>query len=138
VSKKKAGQAKAGPTKVSVVLPQNLVAMIDQACNRHDLSVSTLIRKLISAGITAWLEPQSTSAGALQQQGATATIQVTQALAQALDAVCRYTGLTRDAVAQLVLAENLGEFGERARKRHEELLRLPAPPTRGGDEPEPA
>jgi hypothetical protein len=140
MARKKAGQTRAGQNvKLSIVVPKELHDQVEQACSRHSLSRSLLIQKVIAAGIAAWLEPQGTPAGALQQQqGVATTVQVTPELGQALEAVGRYTGLNRDAVAQLVLGENLGTFCARARQRHEELLRLPAPPTRGGDEPEPA
>jgi hypothetical protein len=53
---------------------------------------------------------------------------VTEELGQALDAVARLTGVTRDAVAQLLLGESLASFGETARRRHEELLLLASGP----------
>jgi hypothetical protein len=140
MARKKAGQTCAGQiVKVSVVLDKEHHDKIEMACARHGLSASALLRRLIAGGIDGWLAPQGTPAGVLQQQqGVAATVQVAPAIGQALDAVGCYTGLDRNAVAQLVLGENLGAFGERARQRHEELLRLPAPPTRGEDEPEPA
>jgi hypothetical protein len=140
MARKKAGQPHDGQDpKISLILSQELHDQVDQACARHRLSRSALVRKLVEGSIGEWLEPRGTSAALLQQQpGAATAVQVTQEVAQALEAVGRYTGLDRHGVAQLVLAEHLGEFGERARRRHEELLRLPAPPTRGEDEPGPA
>jgi hypothetical protein len=139
MARKKASQTRADQdVKISVNLPKELHDQIQQACARHGLSASLLIRKLIAGGIGAWLEAQGASAGALQQQGVATTVLVTSEIAQALDAVGGFMGLSRDAVAQVVLTENLAELGERARKWHEGLLRLPAPPTREEDEPEPA
>jgi hypothetical protein len=128
--RKQAGQPHADQdVKVSIVLSKALHDQIQLACARHGLTRSTLVRKLIAGGIAGWLEPQGSSAGVLQQQqGAATTIQVTVELAQALDIVGRLTGLTRDAVAQLLLGESLAAFGETARRRHEELLRLASGP----------
>jgi hypothetical protein len=128
MARKKAGQTRAGQNvKLSIVVPRELHDQIEEACARHGLSRSTLIRKVIAAGIDAWLA-QGTSAGVLQQQGAATTIRVTQALVQALDAVGHFMGLTRDAVAQLLLGESAAAFGKEARRRHEELLGLVDPP----------
>jgi hypothetical protein len=142
MARKRAGQTRAGQNvKLSIIVPRELHDQVELACARHGLSASALIRRLIAAGISDWVAPQGVPAGAPGHQeggGAAVTLPLTQETLRALDAATTYWGLDRRAVVQLLLAESVGAFVERGREKYEQLRRLPAPSTRGEDEPEPA
>jgi hypothetical protein len=118
------------PVKISLLLPPPLAARMEEARQRHGISTSQLVRRLIEEGIDRWLRPAGAPTPVPPEGGsaATVTVHLGPELLRALDAAAEFWGLERAALVQFMLAEVMPAYVASARRRRDELLRLLAPP----------
>jgi hypothetical protein len=121
------------PAKVSLLLPAEMNGQLEEAARGHQTTVSVVIRRLISAGIRSWLAPEGAAPAPSRASGEEGEIWVrlTREYAGHLERASSLYGLSREVLVQLILAENLGAYVERARRQQEHLGRLLGPAERG-------
>jgi Ribbon-helix-helix protein, copG family len=118
------------PEKISLLLPPPLAARVEEARQRHGITTSALVRRLIEEGIDRWLRPGDAPAPVPPEGGGAGavTVRLGPELLRALDAAAELWGLDRAALVQLMLAEGLPGYVAGGRERRDELRRLLAPP----------
>jgi hypothetical protein len=126
------------PEKISLLLPPPLAARVEEARQRHGVSTSQLVRRLIEEGIDRWLRPGGSPAPVPSEGGSagTVTVRLGPELLRALDVAAECWGLERAAFVQLMLAEGLPGYVAGGRERRDALSRLvgpSAPATHGGN-----